>query len=80
MEDKIKKYMNKEKDKLVSGKVSELNLQGVCPLYIESVFGDFEDTLDLNGYEGDYWGSTEDGFTVSGCMYRGTATISLEEE
>lgn len=80
MENKIKEYMTEQRDRLVSGEVDSLELEGVCPSYVESVFGDFEGTLDLNGWQGDYWAKTDDGFTVEGCMYYGTATITLEEE
>ena len=72
--------MEQEREKLVSGEVDKLRLEGVCPSYVESVFGDFEDSLDLNGWQGDYWAKTDDGFTVSGCMYYGTATITITEE
>lgn len=80
MEETIKKYMKQEREKLVRGEVDKLRLEGVCPSYVVSVFGGFEDSLDLNGWQGDYWGETDEGFTVTGCMYYGTATITITEE
>lgn len=79
MKKEIIEYMTKEREKLVRGEVDELDLEGVCPRYIGEVFGRL-DSLDLNGWEGDYWANAEGGFCVSGCMWDGSATITLEEK
>lgn len=72
MKDQIKDYIRERIEGLESGE--QISLQGVYPQVIEEVIGDFEDELDLNGWQGDYWtGNSE--YEVSGCMYYGNATI-----
>lgn len=80
MREIIKEYLKKEEEKLINGEVDSLELEGVCPSSLESVFGDFEEPLELNGWQCDYWGKTEYGFYIGGSMYYGTATVTLEED
>lgn len=73
MQERIEKYIEEKIKGLKSGE--EVTLKGVFPSVIEDVIGDFEDELELNGWQGDYWtGNSE--YKVSGCMYYGDATIT----
>lgn len=75
----LKIYVNEEKSKLDKKEITSINLRNVNMSLIKEIFG-AKDNLDLNGWQGDYWFNTEDGYFVSGCMYDGTATISIDEE
>lgn len=73
MKEQIKEYIREKIKGLKSGE--QVSLDGVCPRTIEEVIGDFEDELDLNGWQGDYWtGNSE--FEVAGCMYDGDAVLT----
>lgn len=73
MENNIKKYIMEEINKLKL-KDDQVDLKCVYPTIIESVIGILED-YDINGYECDYWGNTEE-YEVFGTMVNGTATIT----
>lgn len=79
MKDKLIKYLLDEKIKLDSKKVDVIKLTNVSPSLIEEVFGDFDDTPEFNGWQGDYWASSGE-YSVSGCMYYGTASVSRKED
>ncbi|XZN14464.1 hypothetical protein ACSW9O_15465 (plasmid) [Clostridium perfringens] len=76
--EEIIKYIESEKEKLDKGEVENINLKFVNPSLIEEVFGDMEN-LELNGWESDYW-FNNDKYRVFGCMYYGTANISLTQD
>lgn len=80
MRDKIIEYIEDEKRMLDMGETSEIRLKGVSPSMIEEVFGDFDcDSLDFNGWQGDYWGNVGN-YQVFGTMYYGTAEIRFKEQ
>ena len=73
MQEQIKKYIEEKIKGLKSGE--QVSLDDVCPKTIEEVIGKFEDELELNGWQGDYWtGNSE--YEVAGCMYDGDAVIT----
>lgn len=74
----ILNYMKEQKHLLDTGSVDKINLKFVCPRLIDEIFGGIEG-FDINGWEGDYWGVSDNKYSVFGCMYDGTATISFEE-
>lgn len=78
MKEQIKEYIKKEISQLENGKATSIKLSNVCPSDLESVIGELED-LDFNGWQGDYWGKTDE-YSVFGTMYYGTVTISLKTE
>ncbi|HSQ89789.1 hypothetical protein [Romboutsia sp.] len=76
MASRIKEYIEKEVKGLTKSGDS-VSLKGVYPSAIEDVVGDFVDSLDLNGWQGDYWAESDE-YKISGCMYYGTCTITLK--
>jgi hypothetical protein len=77
MEDKIKEYIKSEISKL-SDNVKSVKLKGVYPDVLEEVLGGFTNEMETNGWQVDYWVNAGK-YSVSGCMYYGTATISLAQ-
>lgn len=74
----VKQYLLKKLDELDHG-ASEVCLKGVSPLMLEEVIEGFDwSDADTNGWEVDYSLET-DKYEISGCMYRGTARISLKQ-
>lgn len=78
MKDQIKAYIKSEINRLLLGEVKSVELEGVSPSILEEVLGKFED-INTNGWQVDYWTQTNE-YKVSGSMYYGTATVSLENE
>lgn len=79
MVEQIVEYILAEKEKLDNREVDVIYLYGVYPDILEEVFEEFEDSLDINGWQGDYWTTTEN-YSIFGTMYYGTAKIRLKEE
>jgi len=78
MEEQIKAYVRAELNKLSNG-VKAVNLTGVYPSILDIIIEGFDwSEAETNGWQVDYW-LTTDKYDVSGCMYYGTATISLKE-
>lgn len=76
MKDKIREYIKEELKKLnYKGDIASLSC--VYPTIIEDVIGDFNKPLERNGYDCDYWAST-DKYDVFGSMRLGTAEITLK--
>lgn len=79
MEEQIKKYIKSEVEKLDNGEVEKVDLKGVYPSVIFDSLGGFEPSeMDTNGWQVDYWVSNSK-YTIDGCMFYGTATITLTE-
>lgn len=58
----------------------EINLVNVSPKSIVTAFGDIDwDTYEIDGWDCDYWFSSG-AYSVHGCMYTGTASISINTE
>lgn len=77
MEEQIKDYVEAKLEELKNG-AKEVRLKGVSPSILEDVISDFDwSEADTNGWQVDYWLKTSE-YEISGCMYEGTANISLK--
>lgn len=79
MKEQIIQYIVDEFAKLKRGQATTIDLVNVSPKIIEEATGLSLIIEEQNGWQGDYWGKIED-YEVSGCMYDGTASISIPEE
>lgn len=78
MEEQIREYVKTELAKL-GGDVTSIDLKGVTVDILSNLIKGWDwSEADTNGWQVDYW-LTTDKYDVSGCMYYGTATISLKE-
>lgn len=76
MENQIREYVKKELAKL-DGDVKSIKLTGVTASILSDLIEGWDwSEADTNGWQVDYW-LTTDKYDISGCMYDGTATITL---
>ena len=81
-----KSKIKDEVTKLFNGEVESVEFIGIYPSLIisilENVGADVSEDMDTNGWQGDYWIDLKynnEKYSIDGCMYYGTVTISKEE-
>lgn len=72
-------YITAELEKLNNKEVKSVKLQNVSLATLEEHLDYDHDSLEFNGWQGDYWCSNGK-YSISGCMYDATATITLKED
>ncbi|UGO46131.1 hypothetical protein PQE74_gp048 [Bacillus phage vB_BanS_Chewbecca] len=76
MENQIREYVKTELTKL-GGDVTSIKLTGVSASILSDLIEGWDwSEADTNGWQVDYWLKT-DKYDIEGCMYDGTATITL---
>lgn len=71
-------YIKTELEKLNNGEVHSIKLKNVSLEKLEEYLDYDHDTLDLNGWQGDYWCSNGK-YIIDGCMYDASVCITLKE-
>lgn len=72
---KIVEYIREQVSNLKEGE--SVKLECVSPSLIQTALGEFTGEMDTNGWQADYWNKI-DNYIISGTMYYGTATVTLE--
>lgn len=74
----LDRYIKTELERLNNGEVHSIELKNVSLEKLEEYLDYDHDTLDFNGWQGDYYCSNGK-YDISGCMYDASVHITLKE-